>query len=717
MTGTGANSFGSLTDVQFASARAIVARALQEFLPTEKIDVADYAAVHRYLNNRGGGYVGRWSHDEAPYLVGPMRSLTSRTHLTTAIVGPGRSGKTTVGQNWMLQAVGNDPADMLVYGATESMIETYVKAEIEPMIDGHPVLEQALGKRPKDRSMAFKNFRSMWVQFLVASYNNLINKSAGRVLITELDACDTSAGDPYELADIRRQSFGYESMVLAESHPDLAAGLDPAKWTAGIMRLYADSDRRIWYWPCPHCNGFSSPNPTGRWITTLDWPEDAPPDEIRDAARMTCPHCGALIEDRWRRPMNKDGVWVGTGQQISVEGDIAGDLIETDIAGFWITGLMSPFVIGGIGGLARAMAQARQAVERGDDDAEQKLKDVTVKRWGIPFDPPQKVGVMDGATLAQRAEPALTLGTVPDGVRFLTFSADIQAGYFQFLVRGWGVGAESWVIDWKRIQADPETSPADWDDLLKRIRTHLYPLADGSGRGMRIYAGGYDSGGQDGVTLQAYNAWLRGRARGDVRFAGTIDGRDAWSILPLKGASGPNAPSLVVNYPDGARSDRKAAARGEIPVGLFNPNRYKDDLAVQLARAEPGANAVHFPTGLLAEQPPHPFFEQLVAEQRGPGGKWVKVARRNEALDLMVMAHVMANLHGLRRMNWDAPPRWAAPWDTNPMVQSMPTPAEQLVEALKSVTAAVIGTSVVAPTETVAERMARLAKAHGSGKF
>jgi heme/copper-type cytochrome/quinol oxidase subunit 1 len=72
--------------------------------------------------------------------------------------------------------------------------------------------------------------------------------------------------------------------------------------------------------------------------------------------------------------MNKDGVWVGTGQQISVEGDIAGELIETDIAGFWITGLMSPFVIGGIGGLARAMAQARQAVERGDDDANRSSK-------------------------------------------------------------------------------------------------------------------------------------------------------------------------------------------------------------------------------------------------------------------------------------------------------------------------------------------------------
>ncbi|MBB2157212.1 phage terminase large subunit family protein [Gluconacetobacter diazotrophicus] len=710
-------SFGSLADVRFADPRAIVARALREFLPAERIDVADYAAAHRFLNNRGGGFVGKWNHDEAPYLVGPMQALTSRTHLTTVIVGPGRSGKTTVGQNWMLQSVGNDPADMLVYGSTEAMIEAYVKAEIEPMIDAHPVLANALGKGAKARSMAFKNFRSMWVQFLAATYSNLINKSAGRVVITELDACDDKEGDPYKLADIRRQTFGYESMVLAESHPDRAGGLDPSKWTAGIMRLYADSDRRVWYWPCPHCNGFSSPNPTASRVMTLDWPEDAPLDEIRDAARMACPCCGALIEDKWRRAMNRDGVWIGQGQTISVEGDVAGALIPAEAAGFWITGLMSPFVIGGIGALARAMAEARRAVERGDEGAEQNLKDVTVKRWGIPFDPPRKLGVMDSEALAARAECGLVLGTVPAGVRFLTGAVDVQAGYFQLLVRGWGPGGESWIVDWQQIRADPETSPGDWDDLLARLRGHLYPLADGSGRGMRIYAAGYDSGGQEGVTLQAYSAWTRARKRGDVRFGGTIDGRDAWSILPLKGASGRNAPSLVVNYPDGQRSDRKAAARGEIPVGLFNPNRYKDDLAVQLARSVPGEWMVHFPAGLLAEEPPHPFFEQLVAEQRKLDGRWEKVAgaRRNEAMDVMVMTHVMANLHGLRRLDWASPPRWAAPWDTNPLVQRLPTDADKLVDAMKAVVSAVTPES--APVETIAERMARLARAHGSGRF
>lgn len=711
----------SLAKVRFVSPHDIIAKALQAFLPPEQIDVAAYAAENRYLDNRGGGYVGRWNHDEAPYLVAPMEALTSREHLTTAVVGPGRSGKTAIGQNWMLQSVEVDPADMLVYGATDAMIEEYVKAEIDPMIDSHKEIRKRLGKRPRDNSMHFKKFSAMWVQFLAATYSNLINKSAPRVIITELDACDTSKGDTYELASIRRQTFGYESMVLAESHPDLAAGSDPAKWTAGVMSLYRDSDRHVWYWPCPNCNAYSSPNPTGQRVMTLDWPADAPLDEVRDAARLACPCCGTLIEDGWRRTMNRDGLWVGMGQTISEDGDITGELVAKDIAGFWITGAMSPFVIGGIGSLAYEMEKARRAVENGEERAVQKLKDVTVKRWGLPFEPPKSVGSIDAAVIADRAEPGLMLGTVPSGVRFLTGSVDVQARHFEGFVRGWGADGESWIIDYFKMPADPATSPDDWDTLLIRLYSHVYPLVENPRRGMKILATGYDSGGQDGVTLQAYDAWRRARKRGHVRFLGKVDGRDAWTLMPLKGASGINAPSLLVTYPETQRKDRFAAARGDVPLGIFNPNTAKDVVALQLQKAEVGPLYVHFPAALRAQEPPHPFFDQLVAENRLANGRWEKPtsSTRNEALDLMVMTNTMANLHGLRRIDWTAPPSWAAPHGSNVLVVDVPGPVQQLAESLKTVTQAIAPAAAPSPqpAETMAERMQRLARQFGSGTF
>ncbi|MBV1835643.1 terminase gpA endonuclease subunit [Acetobacter estunensis] len=701
-------------DVQFADPRQIVRNALKAYLPAEKMDVAEWAERNRFLDNRGGGYVGRWSHDEAPYLVGPMQSLTSRTHLTTAVVGPARSGKTACGQNWIGQSVEIDPADMLVYAQTEDALESYVKREIEPMIDSHPVMKERLGTLPKDRSMKFKRFQGMWVEFLSATYSNMISKSAPRIIATELDAFPKDLGDAYKLFSIRRDSFGTESMVYVESHPDRAQGAEPSQWTDGIMKLYADSDRRTWWWPCPHCNGFSSPTPGAVRQMTLHWPEDAPLDEIREAAALQCPCCGSLIEDRWRRTMNLDGVWVGAGQEISVEGEVTGELLRSDIAGFWITGLMSPFVTGGIGTLAREAAKAQRDYATTGDDKD--LREVTVKRLGVPYQSPRRIGSLDAAALADRAEPGLQLGFVPEGVRFLTVGVDIQANRFELLTRGWGVDGESWIIEHRRVAADPATSPEDWDRLLTDLSETLYPLADGSRRGMRVLAIGYDSGGSEGVTLQAYGAWKRARRAMRARMIGQIEGREAWTILPLKGASNLNAASLSVSYPNTQRKDRNAAARGEIPLGSFNPNRFKDDAVTQLQRADAGPWCVHFPYALRAAEPPHPFFEQIVSERRRDDGRWEKLtsSSRNEVLDLLVMTDVMASLHGLRRIDWTRPPAWAAPWDQNVLVKQIIADAE-VPKPNQTTDSRPAALPVAAPqAKSTAERMAELARKYGS---
>ncbi|MBS1067264.1 phage terminase large subunit family protein [Gluconobacter cerinus] len=669
-------------EVLFANPRSILAEALRAYLPPDKVDVADYA-LNRHLNNRGGGYVGKWDHDEAPFLIEPMRSLTSSA-LTTCVVGPARCGKTTIGQNWMFQSVGVDPADFLVYAQTDQALESYVKREIEPMIELHPVMRDRLGLKPKDRSLHFKKFEGMWVEFLASTYNNLISKSAPRIIITELDACPVyDQGDTFGLGTIRRETFGRESMVLVESHPDRASGRDPSKWNDGIMKIYRDSDRRTWWWPCPHCNAYSSPTPGAEREMVLDWPQDAPLDEIGAAAKLVCPSCGGLIDDEWRRKMNIDGLWVASGQQIDIEGNVTGQAIQSDTNGFWITGLMSPFLIGGIGAMARDYAAAERHFKETNDDAD--LKSVTVKRFGLPYQPPNSARNIDAEILANRAETTLKMGIVPKGARFLTTAVDVQANRFELLTRAWGPNGESWVIDFEKIPADTAQSPSDWDRMIERLTDTIYPLDDSSGRGMKVLASGYDSGGAEGVTLQAYAAWLRARRLRKIKFAGTIDGRHAYTVMPLKGSSTPNAPMLMVKYPDSQRKDRGAGANGEIPLGLFNPNRFKDNVSLELAVGDPGPLYVHFPCSLRNEKPPHQWFEQLAAEERTDAGKWQKKSSgaRNEALDLMAMSEVMATLFDMPRINWDAPPAWALDWDRNVMItQIKPMAAEAAITSV-----------------------------------
>lgn len=661
----------------FADARAIIRAALAAYQPPSRVTVADHAAANRWLNNRGGGFVGRWSHDEAPYLAEPMEALTNHDYLTVCVPGPGRSGKTAIAENWLLQSVDADPADMLWYEPTDDVVESYVKAVIADMIDQHDVLRSRLGPRPSDNSLHFKRWTSgMWSQFLAATDNNLRNKSAPRIVLDESDAVPESLGNIYDMVDLRRQTFGRESKILTVSHPDLAEGLDPDKWGRGVMQLYARSTRGVWYWPCPSCNDFSSPAPTAARVMALHYPEDAPLDEIRDAARLLCPICGSLIEDRYRRAMNIDGRWVHDGQVMAPTGEITGGPTRNDIAGFWIVGVMSPFIIGGIGALAASKVAAERALAVTNDD--KPLRVFMARRMGIPYDPRRLSNQVDADTLAARAEDR-PMGIVPAGVRFLTVMIDVQANRFEVLVRGWGQDGESWVIDMRRIPGDPAVSASDWDGVLTALLNTAWPLDDGSGRGMKARLIGYDSGGAPGVTQQAYAAWRRLRLRQAVRFLGKADGRDVWTVLPMKGQGGPNAPRLQVVYPTSKRKDRDARASGAEPVVQFNANAFKDDLAGQLARAEPGPWFVHHPAVLKHDWPlippagdakRHTWFEQVTAERLDHRGRWVRVRENapNEALDLHVGTHVLADLAGLTRIKWDRPPVWAADWAANTQI-------------------------------------------------
>lgn len=645
---------------------------LSELKPKERLNVAQFAEKYRYLSNVGGGHVGLWENEKVPYLTEPMECLTSFKYLTVALVGPGQSGKTEIGQNWLMHSVATSPGDFLWFMQSDDSIEAFVKTRINKMIDSHDVLKSNMGQRPIDDSLHYKRFMTMTAEFLTATEKNLINKSAPRIVADEIDAYSSGFGNVKPLLDVRRQTFGLESKLLLISHPDRARGMNPDRdWTDGIMGVYADSDRRIWYCPCPHCNAWSSPCPMAERYMTVDYPADGTLDEIEENAVMICPVNGCIITEKERIPMMRQGRWIGTGQEIAIDGTITGTLVKKLTAGFWVVGVMSPFILGGIGALARARVKAEREYEVSGEDVT--LRQVMVKQWGIPFVPPRQLGSVSANDLVERTEHILKLRVVPRGVRFITAAWDVQIAHFDVLVRGWGEKGESWIIDHFRVSGDTAADAATWDKMIDKLLRVAYPLEGIADKMMPIRGIGFDSGGAPGVTRQAYDAWLRWRRDNRIRSFGLINGRDAWSAIPLKGATSINAHRLTVTYPDTSSNKNRKASKGTVPIGMFNPNNFKDDLSGQLQRATGGAWCVHFPAALKSKEPPHEFFEQLVSEHREATGRWEKNNRhiRNEVLDLMVMTHVVAHLHGISQINWKSPPAWAAEWESNSFLVPM----------------------------------------------
>lgn len=637
-------------------------------VPSDRKTVSQYAAEHRVISAAGGGTPQRWSNDRTPYLVEPMDLLTARVHQTLAVVGPGQVGKNQIAENWLLHSVATDPANFLWYMQADDALEAYVKNRINSMMDDHDVMQRAKGPRPIDDSLHFKKFRGMAVEYLTATMSNLISKNAPRIVADEIDAWKKLFGNVKNLLDIRRQVYGDDSMLLAMSHPDAADGMDEKKWTRGIMAMFADSTRCMWYWPCIHCGSWSSPCPKAHRYMPLEWPKDGTLQEVAEGAYLACPSGnGCVINERDRLEMIRraTGAWIGLGQEMEPSGRIIGARAHHHTGGYWIVGPMSPFVMGGIGELAKNRVAAERALEADGEDAT--LRQVVCKQFGFPYERGRRIGSVEANDLADRAEADLLVDTIPEGVRFFTVAVDVQLNSFVWMRRGWGVDGESWVLSRGEVKSvDPCNNPGDWDALLPILFERL-PLVDGSGRTMAPRAVAFDSAGAPGVTEQAYSAWKRWRGQKKITLFGKLAGREVWSVLPLKGAPGLNAPRLVISYPDTARKASKVAGKGEVPIGIFNPNVFKDALGGQLLQAEPGPGYIHFPHSFRAKESPHPFFEQVVAEQQLPNGRWEKVnaGARNENLDLLVMNHVIAHLQGLSRINWNKPPPWAAPWSTN----------------------------------------------------
>ena len=145
---------------------------------------------------------------------------------------------------------------------------------------------------------------------------------------------------------------------------------------------------------------------------------------------------------------------------------------------------------------------------------------------------------------------------------------------------------------------------------------------------MSLMAMAVDSGGEDGVTDNAYEFWRRCRRDGLQR-----------RVWLFKGDSQARAKLITRTYPDNTgRSSRRAKAAGDVPLYLLQTNALKDRINNALWRDVPGPNYVHFPDW-LGEW----FYDELTYEERSPDGKWTKPGKgANEAFDLMVYAHAVA---------------------------------------------------------------------------
>ncbi len=630
-----------------------------------RMRVAD--AVAQYMRvPMGAGNSVPWDPLVAPYVIEPMNCLASREYDAVIFVGPARTGK-TIGliDGWVIYNVICDPADMLIIQMTEEKAREHSKKRLARTFRVSPEVVSRLSPNKNDNNVYDRTFLAgNYLKIGWPSVNIMSSSDYKCVALTDYDRFPEDIdgeGDAFSLASKRTTTFMSSGMTLVESSP--GRDVKDVKWrrtspheappTTGILSLYNRGDRRRWYWPCPHCGEYFQP--CGDVVAGFR--DIADPVLASEAAYIQCPSCSGRIMPEQKRELNGRGVWLRDGESINADGSRYGDPRRSRIASFWMEGPAAAYQT--LSQLVYKLLTAEQEYET--TGSEETLKTVINTDWGLPYLPRASMEQRKSELLEQRAEPVPSR-SVPDGVNFLVATVDVQAGRhrrFVVQVTGYGSRGERWIIDRYNItqslrgdsdgesqRIDPASYPEDWDVLLTDVFHKSWPLASDPSQQMRLMAMAVDSGGEDGVTDNAYKFWRHCRRDGLGK-----------RIYLFKGDSIRRAKLITRTFPDNTgRTGRRAQAAGDVPLWLLQTDALKDRVNNALWRDSPGPGYVHFPDWLGSW-----FYDELTYEERSSDGKWSKPGRgANEAFDLMVYAEALVILHGYEKIRWPDAPEWAS---------------------------------------------------------
>ncbi len=237
---------------------------------------------------------------------------------------------------------------------------------------------------------------------------------------------------------------------------------------AGVSRIekaFVESDQRRYFVPCPHCGA----------MQTLKWAGVTWPDGEPLKAFYGCESCGGVIEERDKPAMLAAGEWRATAKS------------DGRMAGFHLSALYSPFESWG------EIAAEFVAVHK----VPLRLKPWTNTKLGEPFED-RDAAALDPAGFLGRLEDWSE--GLPEGVLVITAGVDVQNDRLALEVVGWGVGEESWSLDYSEIWGDP-AKPDLWatlDGELTRLFDHSRACS------LPVRASCVDSGGHHTQTVYRY---------------------------------------------------------------------------------------------------------------------------------------------------------------------------------------------------------------------
>jgi len=572
-------------------------RAMLNLLPPPDIKPSEWAEKNIRIP-LGNAIPGPISFDNAPYQRGMIDVIQEEGIKRISFMTGAQLGKTTIQQCITTYFIAYEPKSQIFVQPTQGDVQTFLETKLRPMIEANPSISSKMAK-PRSRD-GVNNSRMIsyvggWLLFSWAgSPKTLRGRSAP---VTHADECDgmeaTAEGDPVELLSQRAATFGDQALRTESSTPTISGA-------SRIENAFNQGDKRRYYVPCPHCGEaqflrWENVTWQGRKSSNIqDAKEDLDQDHEVDTATYRCECCSDVWSDGERIASIRNAEKLGHGWK--AEKPFQGH------ASFHAPEMLSTF---------RKMRDIVQSYL--DKLALDDLQVFVNVSLGETYE--ENGDKADPEVLQLRAEEYVA--RVPNAGVYLTCGIDMQMDRLELEIVAWGVGEESWSIDYRVLWGDPlgDEIWEELDDILEATYLHE------SGAQLSISAACLDTGGTAGYTQRAYE-YVKSR-RNRKLFA--IKGRAGWGMP-------------IVQSPQ-----RKQSGKDKRKVDLFIVGVDEAKLTVmrRLDLEKKGPGYCHFPHDRESE-----WYRQLTAEKliiryvKGqPIREWHKPDRaRNEALDCRVYA-------------------------------------------------------------------------------
>lgn len=390
-----------------------------------------------------------------------------------------------------------DPAPIILLMPTDDDARGIAVDEIEPLFAATPALDGILKKGRNDgrNTILRKSIRGGGSIKILSSRSprKLRRHDCRYLIIDEADAMlPTVEGDPIAIAEAR---------TLAAYGRKIIVGSTPTEEGISVIdRMYGESDQSIFEVPCPECSAFNEI----QWERDILWEPERP-----ETARYRCPHCSAMVAERFKPWMIDNGRW--RAQRPEVQGH----------RGFRINALVSLLANATWPKLAAEWLKAKRG---GPAILQPFVNTVLGRSWRT------SVALVDADVLKERAEPwglyDSGKAAIPREVVAITAGVDVQDDRLEITLLGWTADFTAAPLALGHMVLEGNTLDAEvWHELDQFSRRRW---AHPNGWKLGIDGMAVDSGGREGRTQVVYN-WCQPRsARRIYAIKGVPGAKPVW---------------------------------------------------------------------------------------------------------------------------------------------------------------------------------------------